>query len=707
MSTPYLNSSTPVRHGSISERGTGSAGLNAGGAGAGASGAAAGGDLFRHRNKRRDDAIRKKVEQELSRKTQSKRNSFGAERSRRTSKTGTVSSLRPAAAITVLESARIVQAAQLMAAKRADAVLAVNEEGQLSGILTDKDIAYRVVAEGLDVRTTTVAQVMTRNPISVHDKGGRNEALNIMVNRRFRHLPVISADEDEDGNLIGAGNGGGGFDDESEYGGGANTATTGGGSSGTNVNEDANIVAAMEALERRGTVASDHVGVIKSLHGCPDLGTVLAKAEDDAVPEVSVKASVRDAARVMKEFHQTAVLVLSTGDGDDKLGGIFTTKDIVLRVIAANLDPATTSVVRVMTPHPDSVNTETTILEALKKLHVGHYLHLPVVDGRTPVGLVDVLTLTMAMLDYLMAKEGANVETASDAGPIWNKFWNSTFAGGSVVETESDAHSVASNGDAKSITSAGAYYHNNNNRHDRHSHVGHQQQHQQEYPTSHSPPPPSRTRSMSGTPFGGFQPPLPSHASYNPAAMGPNSNTVTTPPLHRQPTMSTIDDYASTTSPSTMIQDNSRFSFKLKDTRTSKVYRFTSSVTDLADLLGQSQSKTGIPCLSADLEEAVEMARRAGWTKLMLHAGFVPDVARAVEPTNVASGGAGTGMDANSGALVAQGSRSVVRVDERQQQQGQGNWVEFLRDAPMPVNVAISAGIVVVAAFVLSKLQRL
>jgi hypothetical protein len=43
----------------------------------------------------------------------------------------------------------IVQAAQLMAAKRADAVLAVNSDGQLSGILTDKDIAYRVVAEGL------------------------------------------------------------------------------------------------------------------------------------------------------------------------------------------------------------------------------------------------------------------------------------------------------------------------------------------------------------------------------------------------------------------------------------------------------------------------------------------------------------------------------------------------------------------------------
>ena len=41
----------------------------------------------------------------------------------------------------------------------------------------------------------------------------------------------------------------------------------------------------------------------------------------------------------MKKHHSTAVLVLGTPDGEDKMGGILTTKDIVLRVIAASLDP--------------------------------------------------------------------------------------------------------------------------------------------------------------------------------------------------------------------------------------------------------------------------------------------------------------------------------------------------------------------------------
>lgn len=94
--------------------------------------------------------------------------------------------------------------------------------------------------------------------------------------------------------------------------------------------------------------------------------------------------------------------MVGTPDGEDKIGGIFTTKDVVLRVIAANLEPSTTSVIRVMTPHPEFVPSSASILDALKKLHTGHFLHLPVIDDTVPVGLVDVMTLTISMLQYLV-----------------------------------------------------------------------------------------------------------------------------------------------------------------------------------------------------------------------------------------------------------------------------------------------------------------
>lgn len=109
------------------------------------------------------------MEQELGKQRSARRRS-GPHTALNRSKS-TVSSLRPNGAVTISEGARILQAAQLMAAKRTDAVLVLGERGDLMGILTDKDIAFRVVAEGLDLRTTTVAQVMTPDPIAVFDKG--------------------------------------------------------------------------------------------------------------------------------------------------------------------------------------------------------------------------------------------------------------------------------------------------------------------------------------------------------------------------------------------------------------------------------------------------------------------------------------------------------------------------------------------------------
>lgn len=54
------------------------------------------------------------------------------------------------------------------------------------------------------------------------------------------------------------------------------------------------------------------------------------------------------------------------------------------------LDPTTTSVVRAMTARPDIVHGDETLLDALKMMKAGRYLHLPVIEDDLPVGLVDV-----------------------------------------------------------------------------------------------------------------------------------------------------------------------------------------------------------------------------------------------------------------------------------------------------------------------------
>ncbi|KAJ3012800.1 hypothetical protein HKX48_006080 [Thoreauomyces humboldtii] len=675
-------------------------------------------ELLRTRNRKRDDAIRKKVEQELNRKT-GRRGQSSTHTGR--VKPGTVSSLRPAPAIIILETSRIVQAAQLMAAKRTDAVLVVNSDGGLSGILTDKDIAYRVVAPGLDVRTTLVSSVMTKEPISVYDKGNRNEALSIMVSRRFRHLPVIS-DSNEAGDDDG--------DDDGSLDAGTSTSVVGLlditkcvferlDDLERKVNEDENIINAMEALERRGSVHSDHVGHMRTQHGCPDVGTVLSQIDvehmDNMVPEISIKATVRDAAKAMKENNQTAVLV-SAGEMDERIGGICTTKDIVLRVLAASLDPNTTSVVRVMTPHPDSIPVETSILDALKKLHSGHYLHLPVVDAGTPVGLIDMMTLTVAMLTYLASKDGVPDATAQpESGPMWNRFWNSTFAG-SNNETESDRQSAASD----SITGSAL---------------------SQPYP----PPAPQSQ---------------PSYVSRRQSSMYAYDSPAQLREHQPQDTGSSLL--------SRSVIDDGHFAFKLRDGRSGKVYRFTSAVNSVSALLDRVREKCAIPTTELvdnklnylddegdvihvstdkDLEEGVDMARSAGWKRLMIYYGDLPatvaqvggtgfnrpavDIDDSVSSASASSsplvrrrtfqqqqqqqygGPSGTSdlgdramvMRTDSGFGQAGGPTAVVPVGAAagEVRRDESEVMRFLREAPMPVNVAISATIVMVLGVIFVK----
>ncbi|CAO3690670.1 unnamed protein product [Umbelopsis ramanniana] len=376
---------------------------------------ASGSNVSRQRQTRKDEAIRKKIEQELSKKR------GGSSRVRQTKKVaGTVSALRPAQALTVKENILIIEAAQLMAAKRSDCVLVVDEEDHLSGIFTAKDLAYRIVANSLDARTTSVAQIMTKGPMCVTADTSAQDALNLMVSRGFRHLPVCN----DEGDIFGL------LDitkclyealDKMERAFGSSRK----------------LYDALEGVEKEWSNGPiqlvQYMEALREKMSCPDLNTVL----DGAYPvEVSVKTQVRDVAKLMKEHHTTAVLVMDHGG----LAGIFTSKDIVLRVIAAGLAPDNCSVVRVMTPHPDTAHPNTSILDALKKMHDGHYLNLPVLDeDKNIVGLVDVLKLTYATLEQINSIEGSENDGS--------KFWNS-FAMGEHAETESavsDSLSQAAN----------------------------------------------------------------------------------------------------------------------------------------------------------------------------------------------------------------------------------------------------------------------
>jgi CBS domain-containing protein len=78
-------------------------------------------------------------------------------------------------------------------------VAPIVEGDQLVGVLTDRDIAVKVVAEGKDPKSTTVREVATTNVVTVDPQQDLDEALRLMAKHQVRRLPVV----EEDGKIVG------------------------------------------------------------------------------------------------------------------------------------------------------------------------------------------------------------------------------------------------------------------------------------------------------------------------------------------------------------------------------------------------------------------------------------------------------------------------------------------------------------------------
>jgi CBS domain-containing protein len=99
-----------------------------------------------------------------------------------------------------------------------------------------------------------------------------------------------------------------------------------------------------------------------------------------AAPETSVG----EAGRLMKEARVGAVLVVREG----RLVGIFTERDAVYRVMAANRDPHATRLEEVMTREPKTVAPEDSFGQALLLMHEHGFRHAPVIEAGRLVGVV-------------------------------------------------------------------------------------------------------------------------------------------------------------------------------------------------------------------------------------------------------------------------------------------------------------------------------
>jgi CBS domain-containing protein len=95
--------------------------------------------------------------------------------------------------ITAEETAQT--AAGRMHARKVGTLVVVNQRQEPIGIVTDRDLAVRIVAEGKDPSATIVGEVMTRDPETVRENTPVEDALRIMRNGCFRRVPVVDYDD--------------------------------------------------------------------------------------------------------------------------------------------------------------------------------------------------------------------------------------------------------------------------------------------------------------------------------------------------------------------------------------------------------------------------------------------------------------------------------------------------------------------------------
>lgn len=93
-------------------------------------------------------------------------------------------------AITASRDATVVEAARLMKLRNVGSLLVVDGT-RLAGIFTERDALFRVLAAGCDPARTSVGDVMTPQPQTMHPDEPFVRALRVMYEARFRHLPVV------------------------------------------------------------------------------------------------------------------------------------------------------------------------------------------------------------------------------------------------------------------------------------------------------------------------------------------------------------------------------------------------------------------------------------------------------------------------------------------------------------------------------------
>lgn len=246
----------------------------------------------------------------------------------------------------VNEDTCVVEAAGLMAARRIGSLVVIpagqtSSQANITGLLSESDVIRRVMAQGLNVRETTVGQVMSSPLLTIASDRLMLDASHVMEKHGIRHLCVA---------------------------------------------EGQKIVGLISIRDLVKYFVNAEKGPIRDLDDVYRPLSVLMQRDIECVDR---EVSLLTAAKVMADKRVGALMVTKSGE----VTGIVTERDFIHKSLAQNQDPAQVRVESVMTGKLIDIDINRTVHDASDLMAEKHIRHLPVTENHKIVGILSVRDL--------------------------------------------------------------------------------------------------------------------------------------------------------------------------------------------------------------------------------------------------------------------------------------------------------------------------
>lgn len=279
----------------------------------------------------------------------------------------TVEHLDPVSAVSVGPQEPIKSVIDQMARDSIGCILIIDKQAELVGICTERDILKKVALREAEVYQAPVSSIMTHRPRAVKNNVSVARALFEMVSGGFRHLPVLDSKE-------------------CQY----------------------------RVISSKGFVDFVYRHLTKQIAANPVIEILKASAVDEfflrQIHELSPDKPVllhedQPLNIVLKRLQQRNIGAILAINKQQKLSGIFSERDYLIKVAGEGLESNSLRLKEVMTARPKTVLESATISLAFNLLSEGGFRHLPVVDELEELkGVVTIRNFMSYLSHEIMAE---------------------------------------------------------------------------------------------------------------------------------------------------------------------------------------------------------------------------------------------------------------------------------------------------------------